>query len=74
MEGAWGVVAELQVDEAAWAEAGARQMQVAAAGAQNKIGEGQRIKLKRQVGTHMERTLPVAPRDLEFLGKAVKGP
>lgn len=56
------MVAELQVDKAAWAEAGASQMQVAAAGAQNKIGEGQRIKLKGQVGTHMERTLPVVLR------------
>lgn len=44
------VVAEVQVDKAAWAETGARWMQVEAAGAQEVTWACQKMKLKRQLG------------------------
>lgn len=64
-----GVVVEFQADKAAWAEGGARRMQVEAARAQNKMWECQKMMLKRQIGIQMKRTLHIVLKDLQFLGR-----
>lgn len=71
----WGEVAEFQAEKTAWAEAGARQMQLEAAGARNVMWRVMKMKwrLKRQIGIQMQRTLHVVLRDLEFFLKAFKG-
>lgn len=48
----WGEVAEFQAEKTAWAEAGARQMQLEAAGARNVMWRVMKMKwrLKRQIG------------------------
>lgn len=55
--GVWRVVVQFQAEETSWPEAGDRQMQLEAAGAQNGMWgmseDDAELELKRQIGTQV---------------------